>query len=121
MKKKIVKITNCQNIFKFGDGRKVKSLQKVLIPAKIGAKHLVSVIKGNKENCTKITCTISSFLLARFIEEILQNIKLDIKCSIDSNGLYIYMMLSILQTLEINNYVLKWQSRKKWLKKIRSN
>ena len=90
MKKKIVKITNCQNIFKFGDGRKVKSLQKVLIPAKIGAKHLVSVIKGNKENCTKITCTISSFLLARFIEEILQNIKLDIKCFIDSNGLYIY-------------------------------
>ena len=93
MKKKIVKITNCQNIFKFGDGRKVKSLQKVLIPAKIGAKHLVSVIKGNKENCTKITCTISSFLLARFIEEILQNIKLDIKCFIDSNGPYIYIYI----------------------------
>ena len=64
-----------------------------MIPAKIGAKHLVSVIKGNKENCTKITCTISSFLLARFIEEILQNIKLDIKCFIDSNGPYIYIYI----------------------------
>ena len=62
MKKK-VKITNSQNIFKFGDGRKVKSLQKVLIPAKTGAKHLVSVIKGNKENCTKLHALYPHFCL----------------------------------------------------------
>lgn len=39
--KHLVKSENSENIFKFGDGRKVKSMQKVLIPAKIGTSNVL--------------------------------------------------------------------------------
>lgn len=45
MKKKIVKITNCQNIFKFGDGRKTKLLQKAKVPVSVtlGTKIVIEI------------------------------------------------------------------------------
>ena len=39
--KELVKHTDSENIFKFGDARKVKLLQKVAIPAKIGIKNIM--------------------------------------------------------------------------------
>ena len=39
--KELIKSYNSENIFKFGDGRKVKSLQKVIIPAKIGTENVL--------------------------------------------------------------------------------
>ena len=39
--KGLIKSYDSENIFKFGDGRKVKSLQKVIIPAKIGTEKVM--------------------------------------------------------------------------------
>lgn len=58
-KKKIVKSTNSHNIFKFGDRKKVKSLQKILMPVKIGASNVLIETDIDNEDILLILSILS--------------------------------------------------------------